>query len=80
MIGTSTSSDSAMARCVASRSTSIGRECAWKRGAVRPLASRRLVSHSMQSAFSAWIIAIAPWLRATSSTSRIWPSSSFRSS
>jgi hypothetical protein len=30
-----------MARCVASRSTSIGRACAWKRGAVRPAASSR---------------------------------------
>jgi hypothetical protein len=69
-----------MARCVASRSTSIGRACAWKRGAVRPAASSRRVSHSMQSAFSAWIIAIAPCARATASTSRICPSSSFRSS
>ena len=46
-MGTSTSSASEMARCVASRSTSIGRACAWKRGAVRPAASSFFVSHSM---------------------------------
>jgi hypothetical protein len=34
----------------------------------------------MQSAFSAWIIVIAPSRRATASTSRICPSSSFMSS
>lgn len=52
-IGTSTSSEKAMARWVASRSTTFGRETAWKIGAVSPRASNRSVSQAMQSASKA---------------------------
>ena len=76
----STSSESAIARCVASRSTSIGRDAAWNFGAVCPAARSCSVSQAMQSVFSAWIIAIAPSRRATASVSRICRSFSFRSS
>ncbi len=73
MIGTSTSSDSEIARCVASRSTGIGRDVAWKRGAVLPARSSRSVRKRMASKFSACTISIAPVSRATdmvSSSSR----------
>jgi hypothetical protein len=78
--GTSTSSESMIARCVASRSTGMGREAAWSLGAPRPAASSFSDSHAMQSLFSAWIIVMAPSRRASASTSRIWRSSSFMSS
>ena len=79
-IGTSTSSDNAIARWVASRSTTIGRESAWYFGAVWPADSSASVSQAMQSAFSAWTMASAPCWRATASSRRIWRSSSFMSS
>lgn len=49
MTGTSTSSASEMARCVASRSTTMGREAAWKCGAVLPACSSRSVMKRMAS-------------------------------
>ena len=47
-----------MARCVASRSTTNGREVAWNLAAVMPFSSSRSVSQAMQSEFSAWIISM----------------------
>ena len=79
-IGTSKSSASEMARCVASRSTTNGRDAAWNFAAVMPFSSSRSVSQPMQSEFSAWIISIACSRRAAASESRIWRSVSFTSS
>ncbi len=71
-IGTSISSDSAIARCVASRSP-IGL-CAlpWYFSRVLPAASSWSVSQRTKSSFSAWIITIAPSRRAKASTSSTW--------
>ena len=69
-----------MARCVASRSTTKGRDVAWNLAAVMPFSSRRSVSQAMQSEFSAWIISIACSRRAAASASSISRSVSFTSS
>ena len=53
-------SASAMARAVASASTSGGRVSAWKMGASLPCATYSLTSTSMMSPFSAWTQKRAP--------------------
>ena len=62
-MGVSSSSERAMARCVASRSTTIGREVAViAAGRTGPPSSSCSVSQPMQSLFSAWIMVMAPRL------------------
>ena len=79
-IGTSRSSEKVMARCVASRSTGMGRDAAWYFGAVRLAAVSFSVSHAIASEFSACTMTIAPSRRAQSNTDRISRSESLRSS
>ena len=79
-IGVSMSSESVMARLVASVSTSCGREVAWYLGSKSPFSSSLSVIQERISPFSAWIIVVIPFCRAVRRMSRIWLSRSWRAS